>query len=646
MKSFDFFDTLFTRDLYKPEDIFYFVGKAAKDKNLLNVDPYEFKNIRIKAESIARKKSKYEEITIDDIYYELGELLRISDSEIIESIKNLELTIEEKSLIPIEENIKKLDSDSLIISDTYLNKDFLAHILTNNKIKCKSIITSSEYKKTKYSGSLYDEVLKYHDLKEHIGDNIRSDYYVPIRKKLGASLYFRSKPSRYEELVYNSSITYENKFVFSGAMKATRLAKYYEDEHLQTIHEISSNVVAPFLFCYVHWVLKKATELKIDSLYFISRDGQILFEITKCIKQFYRMNINLRYLYGSRKAWHLPAITEITNDVLDWIFDNTYFLSLEDICKRAEIDVNDVKKILNLNIPENKNLNQNERKILKEEFTKNTEIHKLILESARKKKEIAIEYLKQEGFSKFHSIGIVDVGWRGRQQVSLSKLLDMGGIYPNDGIVGFYLYLMNPIKQYLNDRFITFFEGEKYAFLLRYPAIIESFVAADHGSCIGYEKKGNKIFPLLREKENFHILNWGLKIQHDAILNFSRILLENLIKYRVSLNEEHLISELILNLFLSNPLKKETYVYSKIRVFEDQEETKEYSICETISRVQILKFIARKNPFHHALWIEGSIKLSFNEIEAKIFLKILKSRALLKKLIVHMLRKLRIKVKK
>ena len=57
--SFDIFDTLITRKVYSPEDIFSIIDEHFKIKN--------FKENRIKADSVAREKLG-RDVTIDDIY--------------------------------------------------------------------------------------------------------------------------------------------------------------------------------------------------------------------------------------------------------------------------------------------------------------------------------------------------------------------------------------------------------------------------------------------------------------------------------------------------------------------------------------------------------------------------------------------------
>ena len=66
--TFDVFDTLITRDVYEPQDVFYFVEKRYNNLYHCNCD---FMTKRINAEKNARKKYTYTEINLYEIYEEL-----------------------------------------------------------------------------------------------------------------------------------------------------------------------------------------------------------------------------------------------------------------------------------------------------------------------------------------------------------------------------------------------------------------------------------------------------------------------------------------------------------------------------------------------------------------------------------------------
>ena len=66
--TFDVFDTLITRDVYEPQDVFYFVEKRYNNLYHCNCD---FMTKRINAEKNARKKYTYTEINLYEIFLKI-----------------------------------------------------------------------------------------------------------------------------------------------------------------------------------------------------------------------------------------------------------------------------------------------------------------------------------------------------------------------------------------------------------------------------------------------------------------------------------------------------------------------------------------------------------------------------------------------
>src|SRR5688500_15352326 len=102
MISFDFFDTLFTRKVARPIAIFSLVAhELNKSGDLPHDFVINFRDIRVSAERIARKNSTREDVTFEEIYQIIKEYYHLSD-DVIEKIKNCELDVEKKNLIPVK----------------------------------------------------------------------------------------------------------------------------------------------------------------------------------------------------------------------------------------------------------------------------------------------------------------------------------------------------------------------------------------------------------------------------------------------------------------------------------------------------------------------------------------------------------------
>ncbi len=92
--------------------------------------------------------------------------------------------------------------------------------------------------------------------------------------------------NRYEEAMYSSDqAPYLFRSVLAGASRAARVSRSFESEHLQTLWNISTNVVGPILLGFVLWTFQQARELGLNRLYFVSRDGQILYRLAKLINE-------------------------------------------------------------------------------------------------------------------------------------------------------------------------------------------------------------------------------------------------------------------------------------------------------------------------------------------------------------------------
>lgn len=597
--SFDLFDTLLTRDVYKPTDLFYFIGKKVSKELELEIDPKFFQAKRVESERIARiaaKKGGKEEVSIRDIYDSLIKILGLN-SEVASRIMDIEIKMETDSVTLIAENFKKLNKNSIIISDSYLDKKTLVNILKKFEIdNYLDVFVSSEIGKTKSSGNLYRYIQDIYKIRKHLGDNKVSDFKVPRKLGLQAEEYKNSRASRYEKTVYSLDVDYELKSVLAGAMKSARLYLYYDNEHLQTIHTISTNVIGPFLFSYVYWVLYNAQKLGLEKLFFLSRDGQILHEIAQKISKNFEMfkNIKMNYIYVSRKTLYLPAIVS-----------------------KEDIDL--IPKILDLRDFENDfgiSPSQNVLKIAEDERGK------------------LLGYLSQEGFDKDSKIGIVDVGWRGRLQFCISKILDSTGIY--NGITGFYVGLIKPVPFYGKDVRYTFFDPHFHYQILSAP-LIETFCSATHGLTVGYEYRDGKINPIFKEKENSEMLKWGLEIQQNSIKLFCDFFINNIIKYDANIKLEDLkkISEVVLDIFINNPTKAEAQTYGSVLHYPDVIEKVRYNMAERLKFADLIRVLISRRfyTYKKILWREGSIVLSIPYPISKAFLMLLYLRKILEKVI-------------
>ncbi len=192
--SFDIFDTLLTRVVVHPADVFRLVQRELQGKGgIPEVLRKSFVSARVWAEFKSRRLSVNEDVALDSIYHVIERDYRL-ESESVQWVMEKELEIEARCLVPIESQsrrVKELHHEGrrlLFISDMYLPSSFIQTQLQRYGLFLTGdrLYVSGELSITKGSGKLFDYVLQKEGLAPdqllHCGDNPHSDAFVPARK--------------------------------------------------------------------------------------------------------------------------------------------------------------------------------------------------------------------------------------------------------------------------------------------------------------------------------------------------------------------------------------------------------------------------------------------------------------------------------
>ncbi|NJN74863.1 MAG: hypothetical protein HC799_19800 [Limnothrix sp. RL_2_0] len=477
----------------------------------------------------------------------------------------------------------------------------------------------------KADGTLFHCCLKQEKIKpqllSHIGDNPFSDVLIPQKIGIRSTFFNQAHLNRYEKKISeHRELSSKFRSLLAGSSRLTRLQAPDLPLDKITIWNTSANVVAPVLFGYVHWCLIEAQRRGIEKLYFVARDGQILHKISQIICESWRYDIDCRYLYGSRQAWHFPAISKIGETELDWILDNTEFLSVYSACERVNIlpaQIEDCLQSFGFEQQHwHKNLPSERRNDLRKLFSEKT-ISDLIIDTATRYRKETIGYFRQEGLAEHPRFAIVDIGWHGRLQCSLRKLLDSENLTPKDGLIGFYFSLSKRVKVSSNEKLLAYFSDpdtpSSRDSLCQFRALFELFVNADHGGTMSFEKRDDRYAPVLRCKKNVKALNWGLTIQQKAICEFSRYLTKHL-DYKDARLQDYLIaSEVLLREFIEKPSLKEAEIYGAFKFSEDQAENTWYELAPQYKLIDCLRLLIWDKHPHHNVWIAAA-KLRSNAV--------------------------------
>lgn len=517
--SFDIFDTLVTRKTCTPVGIFYLMQEILKNnKDYCEYFRENFKTIRCETEAFVRenlfRNKKWQDITFDEIYNRIQINHSLTDKE-TKFLKELEIKCEIENLIPIKENIQKLQklvssgNKVILISDMYHSEEIIKKILTNidpifNNIK---VYVSSEYKKSKAKGDLYKYIKSEYqpDRWEHCGDNICADCNSAKQNKIIPHLYKYVKLKEYEKYALKeNNLTTE---YIIGTAKNLRLHSKNEK------YNFGASFAAPILYQYVNWILDSSLKNKIEHLYFIARDGYIPKLIADIVIKENNLPIKTHYIYGSRKAWRIVT-EETVDDFLNFIFDEyVNKQSPKFIAQRLGISYSEFEKFTGIKCSR-KPLKGPKRKVIFDKFINCKDLKNLIINKNKEKSVLLKQYFQQEIDLSKNNFAFVDINGSGRSQDILAKILSPLIKGP---INTFYFCTEFTLSEYSSSIKRVFINSTNYC-----SYWIELLCRNPDGQTIGYQNVKGIIRPLLERINHQRLLDWGYNDYINGILDFTR----------------------------------------------------------------------------------------------------------------------------
>lgn len=530
--SFDIFDTCFIRSCGTPHNLFDLLAYRILGDESDESSRTDFAFIRIEGERKARISLKKEDIKLTDIYAycDFTGITNIPNTE----ISKAEIEIEQEQIIPvyaIQQQIKQLHQKGhaiYYISDMYLPQHFLQELLIKHGFweTGDKLYVSSTYGKTKQTGNLFRHIAVENGLcfKQwyHKGDNWYSDYYIPHRMGIKAT-HIHHKSSIYERFLENQSFFssfFVNQHLF-GISKAVRLSFPQTPEYA-----FAANLIAPLYVPFVYQILQNAVNQNIKRIFFLARDGYILYQIAKELgKEF--PNIEIKYLYVSRSSLYLPGLPQITPEALLSLKKTAFGFTKEtqlDILRNF-ISPDTFERIERLTYQNTDNDLFNNLNVLNILTTYHDQQRKLIL-----------KYFIQEGLAdNSYKTAIVDIrGTRSCQQ-AINTILQQGNF---NLTVGYYLEVLKERKtiqeagnyhalyyeeRMISNPFLRYISGELGSILEQY------FSLSPHQRTIAYYEENGTIRPLFENNEEGEGTGTQelVKCHEEIISSFTNMFIKN-----------------------------------------------------------------------------------------------------------------------
>ena len=649
--SFDIFDTAILRDVIKPNDIF-----LRWQQIILSEPQYSFlhdvdslSSLRQIAELNARKSvwsnSSYYEVTIKEIYSELCLLLPCIN-HIVNNLLILELELEFEHfmanpyILSLYNELRAKNVDIMFVSDIYFERTYVDQILQSCGYSSGyTLYLSSETRLSKASGTLYQHILQDRSIAPgnwlHIGDNYESD--IVQAKKLSLSTFHYSKcsdrlhadkkltkrlTSSYQSVepytrsvilgsIANHLFSDPDRFRLQGLIHSNSTTPQHQDD---IWYKWGFTHAGPLVYGFVQWLYHRASEDRPETIFFLARDGYFIKEIFDLFSSRLGANCNTKYLYASRRLFNLPSIEELNDNDLDFLCSGTSSLSVGDFLARISINPQAyTSQVKSAGFDSSQSLVKTGK-----DYAKLRKLFMLlkpmILEQASQEASILHDYLLESGFKQDLSCIVVDLGWHGSLQTSLSKLLDRLGLAI--ALKGYYLATFPPAIKYLKlGHMISGYlcdlgtPASEYQSIRQCVEIYELLFSAPHGTVCGLSNEITGISPILGN-DPLDALRWPIasQIQAGAKAFVEQILRNRPISKDIQLSPLH--SNAMMASFLASPSFSEARMFGNIQHGEGFGSISKgrYIAKPSISLVNILNIRHHYRELKCAFWMNGYLK--------------------------------------
>ena len=543
--SLDVFDTCLIRDFVSQESLWYLVGKEIISRLPGISDPTEFIRLRGRAEDDARHRGGSEDITLADVYTQLALTCGWNPEQQRQAIA-IEEGLEFRGLRPnpAARDLIARAHRALVayLSDTPHRAAFIRSCLDAQSLPAGEVLSSGDLGLRKATGSLFREAIKRFGVTRgqilHVGNDLRVDGAGSAVAGVAFASMLDANPTRYE-LALDSATSESGGLlgaVLAGASRDFRLANAGQSQ--ANLVSVVSGVAGPVILAAVAWTLLSAQRDNIDILYFVARDGEILLAVAQLLQQELGLatEIECRYLYGSRQAWHLPALSlELDMDptaALRGLLVRSNKNTLRGLLAMLDITAEELAAVAPAatDVLPDTRLDDRVTAII-DALVRSFEFQSLALERAKKARETTTAYLAQEKMFSGSRVGLVDIGWHGAASASLVTIASERG---TDVSCYFAGGLCGPEAQAAPKDSQAFFIDNRTEVPGLKPilvALLESFCAGSGGSTLGYMEADGQYFPRLAPTEGNAATRWGLRDYQALVCSYATSVCRTLAKF-------------------------------------------------------------------------------------------------------------------
>lgn len=531
--SLDVFDTAITRSWARPEHVWWACAHRLRQQGLLIVDNTTWLHWRKHAQREAMTRHGDDLASLADIYANLAPMLNWTAAQ-SQTAQDIECECELASVWPVAP-VQTLWSSAQarrlplkFLSDMYLPAPQVHRLLAHCGYRCDvdDVFVSCERRASKSGATLYGVLTDVLGLRGsdvmHVGDHPTSDVAQAHRAGFMAQHWDAAHLSRDELRVAGSAAPALLSSAVAGALRVARVNSPELAPTQRDVHLFGREHGGPLLTLYVWWLLSEAERLGLKRLYFLSRDGQVLLEIARRLQaEGSAPGISLHYLHGSRQAWFAASIARWDAAQVRAILDEPHdrFSQLPTLAARMGFD--SVQHLLDCWPGAAACSHAGDNRAVADTLVAAVAPVQAMAHLQRLR-STALDYFHQQGLFGEETIGIVDLGWRGRLQVTLERLLAQSPrTVPQ--VHGFYIALLTALPSHRTNTLLSATAGGRVA--MPAPAhLFEMLCEADHGTITGYERQGDgQVHARYRATPDPQLVAWGLDTYRDGVVQFAQV---------------------------------------------------------------------------------------------------------------------------
>lgn len=282
---------------------------------------------------------------------------------------------------------------------------------------------------------------------------------------------------------------------------------------------VTNEIFAPVMCGFVGWTLRSALAAGVKRLYFLARDGWIMYNAAKLIAERNGLNIELRYLYCSRMSLRNAALADLGEEAYRYLLEGGFALTPRTILGRLRLSEDERSEVyadIGFTGEENIELGKSAAAEFCGKLRNSAVYNGYITSVSAANKANALGYLEQEGLLGDEKYALVDSGWTGSMQRMFRVLTgktQIGyyfGLYAQpsaeDGEFNAYLF-----DKHTSPGLVATFNNN----------LFETLCSAPHGMTVGYERREDGYFPVFKDKKNLNKDSRLLEIQERVLYEFA-----------------------------------------------------------------------------------------------------------------------------